>query len=297
MSPITTAAILVTLSSTVRAGPVLVVLDLDSSRPGIQSVLDVPAGTTLIPGVAVYLFDPQGSRSLISIGYLGALDRGIALGHIPRAANQGHVVGLIPHAGSPANPGNSGSAFPAMDRGFAGSEVQYIELGAAGPALLTAAPVSPLFTVDIQISGSSAGDVFEFAVMDFVSVWRGGTGGCLSTQPGAYSLDTGGDVTPDGTQGLFAVDPDVAIPVPPAAYTVDFIDGGSRPARVRIGTCYPNCDGSTLAPALNVGDFTCFINAFAAGDLYANCDGSALPPQLNVNDFVCFISAYGAGCP
>jgi hypothetical protein len=33
-----------------------------------------------------------------------------------------------------------------------------------------------LFTVDIQISGSSAGDVFEFAVMDFVSVWRGGTG-------------------------------------------------------------------------------------------------------------------------
>jgi hypothetical protein len=48
---------------------------------------------------------------------------------------------------------------------------------------------------------------------------------------------------------------------------------------------------------LNVGDFTCFMNAFAAGDLYANCDGSALPPQLNVNDFVCFINAYGAAAP
>jgi hypothetical protein len=30
-------------------------------------------------------------------------------------------------------------------------------------------------------------------------------------------------------------------------------------------THYANCDGSTVAPVLNVDDFTCFINAFAMG--------------------------------
>jgi hypothetical protein len=29
--------------------------------------------------------------------------------------------------------------------------------------------------------------------------------------------------------------------------------------------CYANCDGSTLAPILNVGDFTCFLQKYAAG--------------------------------
>jgi hypothetical protein len=29
--------------------------------------------------------------------------------------------------------------------------------------------------------------------------------------------------------------------------------------------CYANCDGSTTAPVLNVGDFTCFLQKYAAG--------------------------------
>jgi hypothetical protein len=61
--------------------------------------------------------------------------------------------------------------------------------------------------------------------------------------------------------------------------------------------CYANCDGSTIAPILNVNDFTCFLNKFAAGDPAANCDGSTIPPILNVNDFTCFINLYAAGCP
>ena len=60
---------------------------------------------------------------------------------------------------------------------------------------------------------------------------------------------------------------------------------------------YPNCDGSTAPPVLNVNDFTCFLNKFAAGDEYANCDGSVSPPVLNVNDFACFLNAFAAGCP
>jgi hypothetical protein len=61
--------------------------------------------------------------------------------------------------------------------------------------------------------------------------------------------------------------------------------------------CYANCDGSTVAPVLNVLDFNCFLNAFAAGNSYANCDGSTIAPVLNVLDFNCFLNRFSAGCP
>lgn len=60
--------------------------------------------------------------------------------------------------------------------------------------------------------------------------------------------------------------------------------------------CYPNCDGSTQEPRLNVLDFACFLNAFSAGAWYADCDGATAPPVLNVNDFACFLNAFAAGC-
>jgi trimeric autotransporter adhesin len=63
------------------------------------------------------------------------------------------------------------------------------------------------------------------------------------------------------------------------------------------GSCYPNCDASTTPPVLNVQDFTCFLQRYAAGDSYANCDSSTIPPTLNVQDFTCFLQAYAAGCP
>lgn len=60
--------------------------------------------------------------------------------------------------------------------------------------------------------------------------------------------------------------------------------------------CYANCDGSTVAPILNVADFICFQNAFAAGSTQANCDASTVAPILNVADFICFQTAFAAGC-
>jgi hypothetical protein len=62
-------------------------------------------------------------------------------------------------------------------------------------------------------------------------------------------------------------------------------------------TCYANCDGSTVAPVLNVNDFICFQTKFAEQDPCANCDGSTVPPVLNVNDFICFVNKFGNGCP
>jgi hypothetical protein len=61
--------------------------------------------------------------------------------------------------------------------------------------------------------------------------------------------------------------------------------------------CYANCDGSTVAPVLNVLDFNCFLNRFAGGESYANCDGSTVAPVLNVLDFNCFLNSFAAGCP
>jgi hypothetical protein len=63
------------------------------------------------------------------------------------------------------------------------------------------------------------------------------------------------------------------------------------------GGCYANCDNSTATPILNVADFTCFLQRYAAGESYANCDNSTTPPTLNVADFTCFLQRYAAGCP
>ncbi len=64
-----------------------------------------------------------------------------------------------------------------------------------------------------------------------------------------------------------------------------------------LPACYANCDGSAGAPLLNVNDFVCFLNRFAARDPWANCDGSTTPPVLNALDFTCFLNAFSAGCP
>jgi hypothetical protein len=68
-------------------------------------------------------------------------------------------------------------------------------------------------------------------------------------------------------------------------------------AVVSASVCYPNCDNSTTAPVLNVQDFTCFLQRYAAGESYANCDNSTVQPVLNVQDFTCFLQSYAAGCP
>jgi hypothetical protein len=76
-------------------------------------------------------------------------------------------------------------------------------------------------------------------------------------------------------------------------------DGATDEAILWIGTlpCYANCDQSTIAPALNVLDFNCFINRFVAADPYANCDASTAAPVLNALDFNCFLNRFATGCP
>jgi trimeric autotransporter adhesin len=66
--------------------------------------------------------------------------------------------------------------------------------------------------------------------------------------------------------------------------------------------CYPNCDGSSTPPRLNVQDFVCYLQSFVGGCAgpsfcYPNCDGSSGTPFLNVQDFVCFLQKFAQGCP
>jgi hypothetical protein len=97
----------------------------------------------------------------------------------------------------------------------------------------------------------------------------------------------GGAIAVSGTIGQ----PDAGGPLSGGSYTVT---GGFWTASA---SCYANCDNSTVAPVLNVLDFSCFLNKFAAGDPYANCDGSTTAPVLNVLDFACFLNKFAAGCP
>jgi hypothetical protein len=90
---------------------------------------------------------------------------------------------------------------------------------------------------------------------------------------------------------------------PTAAYTKSFNVAGSIADNSvcsivanASNACYANCDHSTQQPCLNVLDFGCFLNKFAAGDTYANCDNSTQPPILNVLDFGCFLNKFAAGC-
>jgi hypothetical protein len=60
--------------------------------------------------------------------------------------------------------------------------------------------------------------------------------------------------------------------------------------------CYANCDGSSLCPVLNVNDFICYLQQYAAAETWANCDQSTAAPVLNVNDFLCFVNRFAEGC-
>jgi len=150
------------------------------------------------------------------------------------------------------------------------SEVRSFAVGAHGELSDTG------FAYDVGIQGDLGG----VAVLDNLLLF---TRKYASTQYGptglmSYTIQPDGSFTPNGT----VVGSQGSLP--------QFIAAWSPVV------CYPNCDGSSVPPVLNVSDFICFQTRFAAGDSYANCDGSTTPPVLNVSDFICFQTRFAAGC-
>lgn len=78
-----------------------------------------------------------------------------------------------------------------------------------------------------------------------------------------YSIDGGGGVSTGGSFTLMGQvgQPDTAC-LPGGGFS---IAGGVLTTPSCATLCYPNCDGSTTPPVLNVLDFACFLNRFAAG--------------------------------
>jgi hypothetical protein len=146
-------------------------------------------------------------------------------------------------------------------------------------------------------TSNGEGGVFSL-IVDGVALVTQNAGTTSSTAPHYGRID--GQFTPAAT-GTYQVGVRITRP-----FTVSIGGSVSLTLRQHVGEftpratsggCYPNCDSSTVAPILNVGDFTCFLQRFAAGDSYANCDASTIAPVLNVGDFTCFLQRFAAGCP
>jgi hypothetical protein len=72
--------------------------------------------------------------------------------------------------------------------------------------------------------------------------------------------------------------------------------GVVRSAAFYVGcpNCYANCDLSTTAPALNIADFSCFLQKYARNDPYANCNVDGV---IDIADFSCYLQKFSTGCP
>ena len=274
--------------------PVQVVVDMDPVTPGIQSTVQVRQCETVVQNIAVYVRDPLGQRTMYSIGYIGAIDRGISFGHTP-SNNVGTVMSMAPSVVSTVNPGNSAYASPAYIPAFAGPEVIYLEMGADTPSAIPANPAAPIFTVNVTLANAHPGDAFHFYLLDYVNVWTFNMHGAFSTTAPINSLDCGGDSVPDQTMTTAGVDPDDPIPSPPASFYVDYVDGPITGGGAVI-QIIPKLGDINADAVVNASDLLSVIAAWGpcapdppcAADI--NNDGS-----VNVADLLLVISNWG-GC-
>lgn len=171
--------------------------------------------------------------------------------------------------------------------------------------------IGPNWTLESKLFASNAAPGDLFGSTGSISGDRALVGAYHAgdSQGTGYLYSRSGTLWPESAR-LFASDPaaDSAFSIGAAidgtaiALGAQFVDGPQSNSgaaylySTAACTCYPNCDGSTVAPALNINDFSCFINALAVADPWANCDGSTAAPSLNINDFQCFMNAFALGC-
>ncbi len=270
------------------SGQVRVTLDLDVNVPGIQSERAIQPGDSTVPNIGVYIIaDTPTPPLIVGIGFIGGIDRGIALGHQPEAGVVGKITAMKGEVIVPVTPGGQGSLFPDFAHMFDGPAVHYLE-SATKPGPIPTQLGKPVFMAAVQIENAQPGESFDLFVLDAVAA-NFGKGGAFSSSS-FNQLNSGGDAAPDGTRTAIGLDPDQPAPIPPAAFKVDYIDGQGGSRLIVVDACYADCDSSGT---LNIDDFICFQTLFALGDPYADCDASG---GLNIDDFVCFQTLFAIGC-
>jgi hypothetical protein len=221
---------------------VIVAIDMDATVPGLQATRVVPTGTTAVSNVALWIYDPAGAATIYSIGYVGGLNRGIAMGHQPDVGNSGAVVAIAADSVAPVVGGHAAFVNGGTQTLFDGPELQYFESGVT-PGPIPDSLMSPAVTCTIQLADAAEGDIFRFYVGDMTTVWQNQfppfTAGAFSTTA-LGSLDAGGDAVADGTPTAYGVDPDTPQPSPPAPFAVDYVDGPSAVgARIIVAASVP----------------------------------------------------------
>ena len=233
---------------------VIVALDLDSEEPGFQTTVDIDAGTTWLRDVSIWIYAPNGPVPIHSIGYLGGLNRGLAFGHTPfEQEHSGQVVSITATTLDPLVDGNTVFVNNGIEKLFEGPEVQYFETGdfGADPGAIGVIPTAPVLTVDIEFANAAEGDRFHFYLGDKTAEWQSGANGAFSSGD-VNTLESGGDACPDETSTLSGLDSDVAVSVPPALFSVDYVDSQSESggAIVRVVNEVPALRGWPLVTLL-----------------------------------------------
>lgn len=172
-------------------------------------------------------------------------------------------------------------------------------LGAANAQMTVTIRLAPTWTTgpsvfSTQVTKATANEEVVFVPMTAANIQL--------TAGQVFVIETQGNGTGMNVRGSYVAPPGTPLyPEPLFILGSQQGDGGWRHGFQTFMLpggpgCFPNCDGSTAAPLLNIADFTCFLQKFAAGDPYANCDSSTLPPLFNIGDFTCFLQKFAAGC-
>jgi hypothetical protein len=210
---------------------------------------------------------------------------------------------IVPAEGLRADPVLSELAAPPNDRGQIGVGINNLDRAPWNPMMtytLTAVVENPaIVVIDAANALNCAGP----------TCWCGpcfGPGGVVGAGGSVFNPAAGGMAGQDlclaefNIRALAAGTTRITFTItangPMGPITIPGTDTVVRVTGIAPPPCYPNCDGSVVPPVLNVMDFACFLNRYAAGDPWANCDGSTTPPVLNVLDFSCFLNQFAAGC-
>ena len=198
-----------------------------------------------------------------------------------------------------------GMAFDANDRLYVTLDMSIADtLGVVDTTTGQFTPIGPTGRTDIQGLGfDPQGGLWAVSVIvDQISRIDISTG--LATVVGGSGISGDNQALEFDDAGTMYVLRTILKRVDPATGNATLIGavGGDYRGMAFVGSgpppCYADCDTSTGIGVLDIFDFLCFGNRFAAGDPYAcDCDTTTGLGVCDIFDFLCFGNAFNAGCP